>query len=296
MSTELTTETAVMEPPDLNRNADLRSRLMMLPVDQQRLVTAQYTESREAFREWLMSMLKEGVHYGYPPGCKPEIDDDGNMRVKDWKTGKYSIVPRSQWRAKPSLYEAGADLLVDLLAFRPAFVVDEVAWAMAGSVAGRMFFKCQLFNKIGGELVGEGIGAAVCDDVGKRNGQGLNLALKLAKKRAKVDAVKNTLGISDLFTQDLEDMEDGAAPPAPAADAPVTQPRADRVELKEIRSLSERWKRKNPQGGMTDEEWKEAWLTFLRRNGGPVSNAGNVGAWNREHVRALDNFLKTEGV
>ena len=83
MSTELTTETAVMEPPDLNRNADLRSRLMMLPVDQQRLVTAQYTESREAFREWLMSMLKEGVHYGYPPGCKPEIDDDGNMRVKD---------------------------------------------------------------------------------------------------------------------------------------------------------------------------------------------------------------------
>ena len=192
--------------------------------------------------------------------------------------------------------EAGADLLVDLLAFRPAFVVDEVAWAMAGSVAGRMFFKCQLFNKIGGELVGEGIGAAVCDDVGKRNGQGLNLALKLAKKRAKVDAVKNTLGISDLFTQDLEDMDDGAAPPAPAADAPVTQPRAERVELKEIRSLSERWKRKNPQGGMTDEEWKEAWLTFLRRNGGPVSNAGNVGAWNREHVRALDNFLKTEGV
>jgi hypothetical protein len=52
-------------------------------------------------------------------------------------------------------------------------------------------------------VLGEGRGAGVAG-VKRRDGNG---AVKIAQKSAKIDAVINTLGLSDLFTQDLEDTD-----------------------------------------------------------------------------------------
>ena len=77
-----------------------------------------------------------------------------------------------------------------------------------------------------GELLGEGLGVFA---VGEKKMQA-NAALKMAEKRAMVDAVLNTLGIADLFSQDLEDAA-AEAQPAPAAD-----PAPDFLERQNVRA------------------------------------------------------------
>jgi len=52
-----------------------------------------------------------------------------------------------------------------------------------------------------------------------------NTVLKMAKKRAHVDAVLTTTAASDIFTQDIEDMNANGTIGTPPADAPVDQPK-----------------------------------------------------------------------
>ena len=72
-----------------------------------------------------------------------------------------------------------------------------------------------------------------------------NTVLKMAKKRALVDAVLTTTAASDLFTQDVEDMTEvlGAAPPPPAPPPAAEPPKpvvalASEAQLAQIVELS----------------------------------------------------------
>lgn len=168
----------------------------LLPVSQMIPVLDEYRARRVAFRRWVLSQMKRGLHYGVPPGCEP------NGRTNP-----------EQWQHKPSLYKAGADMLCDLLKMRPEFEADEIAWKLMGSKPGVPVFRCRLIN-IGspffagrniGEVLGEGRGAAA-EGQKKRDA---NAAIKVAQKCAKVDAVINTLGLSDLFTQDMDNEPEG---------------------------------------------------------------------------------------
>ena len=53
-------------------------------------------------------------------------------------------------------------------------------------------------------VVGEGRGAARLDE---KHGWTENNCIKIAEKRAQVDAVLRTVGLSEIFTQDAEDVE-----------------------------------------------------------------------------------------
>ena len=59
-----------------------------------------------------------------------------------------------------------------------------------------------------------------------------NASIKMAQKAAKVDAVLNGWGLSDLFTQDLEDLKEEAIQPEQVANAPKSASRGDRIEGK----------------------------------------------------------------
>jgi hypothetical protein len=281
---------------ETDQHDTLRQQLMSVPVVQQKEILAEYQERRKSFREWILSNMREGLHYGYPPGCVPKLDDSGNMLVWNKDKNRNDVVPKEQWQAKPSLYEAGADLLIDLLMYRSEFLAATDIQQQIPELKDRFVIRCTLFDR-SGKKVGEGIGAAVADNLGKRNGQGLNLALKLSKKRAKVDAVKNTLGISDLFTQDTEDLDDDPpVPPKQKPDAAKAQPRGQRVTSEEIKALSARWRTKFPKGERTNEQWAEAWFECVRKNGGPREDITNAGSWNRSHVDAMENYFKLEGI
>lgn len=65
---------------------------------------------------------------------------------------------------------------------------------------GAIVLKVKLYRN--GEYIGSGVGARTLT---QDNGD-LNKAMKMAKKSAIIDAVLSTFGLSDLFTQDIEDM------------------------------------------------------------------------------------------
>lgn len=285
----LTTE--VDEPPRLDSHRDLRSALMTLPVASMMAVAEEFQSRRAKFREWLMRQFTEGVHYGFPPGCKPKLDNNGNALVWNSSAKKYDSVPKEQWQSKPSLYEAGADLMIDLMLLR-AEITGAEDMRSQDPTPNRLFFRCRLFNTHG-VLVGEGLGASQSEDENKRLGQPINSAIKIGKKRAKVDAVKNTYGLSDLFTQDTEDDAPPPPPPAPPEQsqaAPTVQPRNERVTADEIKTLIDRFKKWSKGSSQSD------WLKFVAQFGGPKEKAGESTSWTRNHFESINLTLKSEGV
>jgi hypothetical protein len=111
---------------------------------------------------------------------------------------------------------------------------------------------CILTDKTG-EPVGEGRGTFQA-----KNPDDTNKAAKMAKKRAKVDAVLDAYGLSDLFTQDIEDglgaPPKNANPPA-NPDAPAAEPRAQRddVSQDQVKALFLEWRNRHPDGGDDNE-------------------------------------------
>ena len=170
----------------------VRNAMMSLPVEQQSAVLAEYKDRRENFRAWLFKQLQRGVHYGDVPGVRKNGDD-------------------RNWKARPSLYKAGAELLCDLNGLRAEFTPEHIP---GGHQDRTLFcFCCRLYDTAG-TLIGEGRGA-MGDGEKKMMG---NSAIKMAQKRAHVDATITSLGVSDLFTQDPRE-EDPAAPTITAKEA-----------------------------------------------------------------------------
>lgn len=134
--------------------------------------------------------LQEGQHYGKVPGCGP----------------------------KPTLLLPGAEKIA--LMFGWSYDTEVTERELEN---GHREYSCKvkLIDRKTGQLMGTGIG--LCSTMeskyryrkdkrtGKRAENGdiadvYNTVLKMAKKRAFVDAVKSTAAASDIFTQDIEDM------------------------------------------------------------------------------------------
>lgn len=177
---------------------DLRQAMMSLSPDRMKIALQEYDERRNTFRAWLQKTLIQGVHFGYPPGCRK------------------STAKADEWMGKPSLYKAGAEFICDLMGWRPVYTADKEAWEQLGGVPGKIVIRCTILSRSSGEVIGEGIGARKTGDKGMDE----NASLKMAQKNALVCAVLNGQGLSDLYTQDLEDYEppeNPASVPTPAA-------------------------------------------------------------------------------
>lgn len=155
--------------------------LQMLTVGDLRARIQEETEQRKLITEFISKHMKEGVDYG-------KI----KVRTKDGR----------EVESKPSLFKPGSEKFCSLFHFRPVFSRDDETWEMAGKPAGLFAYKCQLISP-NGAVVGEGRGAA---RITEKAGWTENNAIKIAEKRAQIDAVLRTGGLSDFFTQDLEDM------------------------------------------------------------------------------------------
>lgn len=211
--------TAELSPVQFGKGAALVS------VEEQDKMLAEYSKRRNNFRKWLLGQLVEGTHYGFPPGCEVRFDDNGNMlqRVR----GKMVKISPKQWKAKPSLYKAGALYLKDLLRLRDEYSSDMDAWKMLGEPKGTYVRRCRLYS--GDMFIGEGTGAY---RVGYNNADA-NTAIKQADKCALSAAVINSLAVcADLFTQDREPGEGSAA----------AQPQGDELDVPdELTALVQEW-------------------------------------------------------
>jgi hypothetical protein len=244
-------------PPRSSALATIREHAMSVPVETMMQGLGEYWDRRKAFREWLLSKLVEGVHYGVPPGCEPK----GNVNPK-------------QWQNKPSLYKAGADFIVDLLGARQEFKADNEAWVQLGSEKGKFVYGCYLFSNSTGALIGEGRG---CRRVGQKGGDENN-AIKMAMKNAKVDAVINSWGLSDLFSQEADEVQPPVDNPEPKADAPKVPPRGKRLVSTDIEGLGTAFKnifRDRPE----DERDIVAWMRFVENHAMRKFDCRKVSNW-----------------
>jgi hypothetical protein len=133
---------------------------------------------RALLDRYIRTMFKPGVHYGIIPVAGQE-------------------------NSKPTLLKPGAELIALLFRWRARFTADLPILQMYGpGTTGTFALVCELIDRQG-QVVGQGRGVA---ELRETNMTSANMAVKLAEKRAYVDAVLRAAGLSQYFTQDLEDM------------------------------------------------------------------------------------------
>lgn len=128
-----------------------------------------------------------------------EFIKDGLTEGQDY--GKIKIGGRD---SKPTLFKSGAEKFNSLLELVAHFTTDNETrdqLPTAIKEQGVFCYDCVLKRKSTGEFIAQGKGACTIKE--KRND--VNVAIKIAKKRSLLDAVLG-IGLSDTFTQDLDDM------------------------------------------------------------------------------------------
>lgn len=116
----------------------------------------------------------------------------------------FGVIPGT---SKPTLLKPGAEKLLVLLGLRSEFdIVDSTRDFKEGFFQYQV--RCKLFA--GDALITEGLGSCNTKEKKYINQDPFtidNTILKMAKKRALVDAALLVGSLSDIFTQDLEDMD-----------------------------------------------------------------------------------------
>lgn len=135
------------------------------------------TEIRQIITEYIKNAMVEGKDYG-------------TITIKGAKS-------------KPSLFKPGAEKFCGLFKIRPTFKKDTETVEMLGNTPGIIAYICELVDSRG-IVIGEGRGTAKTDPKGGSDFD-INKQVKIAQKRAQIDAVLRTGGLSDFFTQDMED-------------------------------------------------------------------------------------------
>ena len=120
--------------------------------------------------------------------------------IKDQDYGSIQINGRP---SKASLFKPGAEKICGMLGIIPTFPnlhrYEEMA--LSGKEVKTIILKCELTTS-DGKVIASGIGAR---QGGQDNGD-INKALKMASKSAHIDATLRAAGLSEIFTQDVEDM------------------------------------------------------------------------------------------
>lgn len=194
---------------------------------------AEVRQSINTIHEALNSIMKKDTHFGTIPGCQ-----------------------------KPTLYKAGAEVIIALFKLSTDPVVDNL------SEGGEIRYQVKVnVTTREGVFVGSGIGEcssgeekymwrkAVSDKEFENTPETMkrvkykptyeinqvrvnpsdlaNTILKMAKKRAMIDAVLTATGASDIFTQDIQDLPEGYIAPDEAT-GNETQKAEESMPEKEI--------------------------------------------------------------
>jgi hypothetical protein len=138
----------------------------------------------------------------------------------------YGAVPVRGRLSKPSLRKPGAEKICNMCGVIPTFpsLREYEQIAIDGKRIELVLMRCELKNP-DGNVVGEGGGARTL----AQDYDDPNKGLKMCLKSAQIDATIRTFGLSEIFTQDLEDLpperlNDTESHEAPAATAGAQSP------------------------------------------------------------------------
>lgn len=162
-------------------------------------------------RELIQQTLQEDRDYGTIPGTKkPTLYKPGAERVNAafGCAAQYRIIEKEVDHDRVNRYTKRDWEWHPSIRGKKVYGAEVVAESQG---LYRYVLLCQLVHRESGVVIGEGVGS--CSTMESkyidRPRDLENTVLKMAKKRAYVDATLTTFGLSEQFTQDVEDMEHG---------------------------------------------------------------------------------------
>lgn len=187
-----------------------------LPAETFRAGLDRRRQNRAALMEWVRAALVEGVDFG-------RIHVVGKDKCR---AGRNCTNPNHF--SKPSLFKPGAEKICGMLGVTVHYPTlhDYEQAALHGVALAHIIIRCEIHDAAG-HVVADGVGArSVKQDCGD-----INKSLKMAEKSAHIDATLRMAGLSEVFTQDVEDMGHGKdmeeaaghAPRHPAEDRPQAE-------------------------------------------------------------------------
>ena len=172
--------------------------------------------NRAALVRWVRESLVEGSDFG-------KLHVVGKDKCRDGARCK-----NPAHFSKPSLFKPGAEKICGMLGVTARFptLPEYEAAAVSGVDLQNIILRCELIDGIG-RVVATGVGARSL----KQDWGDLNKSLKMCEKSAFIDGTLRMAGLSEIFTQDIEDMkliqdlgQDQAPKPSPPPQ-PAPQPR-----------------------------------------------------------------------
>ena len=208
-----------IEPADFRKSLDIR------------------TQNRNTMLNWIKSNLTEGVDYG-------RIHTVSKDKCK---LGKNCTNPAHF--SKPSLFKPGAEKICGLLGLRPEYpaIADYERRAIEGGKIDVIILRCLLYS--GDRIIAEGTGSRL---VSKDYGD-INKSIKMALKSGQIDATLRCGGLSEIFTQDIEDMNlSGDSEAAEKVEQKAKQSELMRLkdklnEAKHLIDLQNIWQKHQPE-------------------------------------------------
>ncbi len=136
--------------------------------------------------------------------------------------------------SKPTLLKPGAELIAQLYRWRFAFTADLDTLSMNGPAGVDVFaYICYVIDRYG-LAIGQGRGVAELRENGMNNA---NKTVKIAEKRAMVDAILRAANLSQAFTQDLEESQFTAPETMPKAPENTRHGRHDRCSTAQANAV-----------------------------------------------------------
>jgi len=172
--------------------------------------------NRRALLKYVQSNLQTGIDYG-------QIHVVGKDKCRLAGDGRaHDCIDPRHW-SKPSLWKPGAEKICGMLGLIPRFPnLAEYERAALGAVDVKVIIlKCELHTG-SGFVAAEGTGARRVD----QDRGDINKSLKMSMKSAHIDATLRVAGLSELFTQDIEDMlqDKAGKQDMPTGDTPGNHP------------------------------------------------------------------------
>jgi len=163
------------------KNDESNLNQVLSPLDLPPSVFAEGLERRRQNRAALMRWVKAAMVEGVDFGC----------------------IQTKRGLSKPSLWKPGAEKICGMLGIivRYPTLGEYESAVLSGVDVKRIILRCELVDGFG-NVVASGVGARSLEqDFGD-----LNKAMKMAEKSAHIDATLRVAGLSEVFTQDIEDM------------------------------------------------------------------------------------------
>jgi hypothetical protein len=252
MQTQETTRrnaTEVVVPSELHHEpiGTVPALLPNSPLDLPAERFSQGLDRREANRKTLLRWVTSNLQSGIDFGQLHVVGRDKCRMVADGRAHE-CIDPR-HW-SKPSLWKPGAEKICGMMGLIPRFpnLAEYEIATLHGEDIKVVIIKCELHTS-SGFIAAEGTGARrVEQDKGD-----INKSLKMALKSAHIDATLRVASLSELFTQDIEDLG------------------PDRVELQKFATHNHGSASKNPSADAEEVEFCNG-IPVVRTPPAPPSN------------------------